>query len=81
MQTIMVTLESLIEENTINREGIKFIPPANDVIRLYEAYGLSDIKVFGTRKNKVIRYFDKFYPGVCCLADFENVLISNTLHL
>ena len=70
----MVTLESLIEEGNNIRESIKYIPPASGVIRLYKVYGLSDTKVYGTWKNKVIRYLDKYFPGDRCLADFENAI-------
>ena len=76
----MVTLESLIEEGNNIREGIKYIPPANGVIRLYEAYGLSDTKVYGTWKNKVIRYLDKYFPGDRCLADFEKAIADFEKH-
>ena len=38
----MVTLESLIEEGTNIREGIKYIPTAPGVTRLYKAFSLSD---------------------------------------
>lgn len=67
----MITLESLIEEGTIIREGIKYIPPANGVIRTYKDYSLSDTKVYGIWKSKVIRYLDKNFPGDRCLPDFE----------
>lgn len=76
----MVTLESLIEEGTKIREGIKYIPSTNSVIRLYDAYGLSDTKVYGTWKNKVIRYLDKYFPGDRCLADFENAITDFEKH-
>lgn len=76
----MVTLESLIEEGTKIREGIKYIPSTNGVIRLYDAYGLSDTKVYGTWKNKVIRYLDKYFPGDRCLADFEKAIADFEKH-
>ena len=55
----MVTLESLIEEGTNIREGIKYIPTAPGVTRLYKAFSLSDTKIYGTWKSMVIRYLDK----------------------
>ena len=72
----MITLESLIEEGNKIREGIKFIPPANGVIRTFKAYALSDTASYGIWRNKVIRYLEKNFPGERCLTDFEKA-ISN----
>lgn len=55
----MVTLESLIEEGTNIREGIKYIPTAPGVVRMYKAFSLSDTKIYGIWKSKVIRYLYK----------------------
>lgn len=76
----MVTLESLIEEGTKIREGITYIPPANGVIRMYKVYGLSDTKVYGIWKSKVVRYLDKNFPGDRCLVDFEKAIAEFENH-
>lgn len=76
----MVTLESLIEEGTTIREGIKYIPTAPGVTRLYKAFSLSDTKIYGIWKSKVIRYLDKNYPRDRCLGDFENAIADFEKH-
>ena len=76
----MVTLGSLIEEGSIIRDGIKYIPPANGVIRTYKVYGLSDTKAYGIWKSKVIRYLDKNFPRDRCLTDFENAIADFEKH-
>lgn len=72
----MKTLESLIEEGITIRESIKFIPPANGIIRTYRAYALSDTKFYGIWKNRVIRYFDTHFPGNRCIDDFEKAILE-----
>ena len=76
----MVTLESLIEEGTTIREGIKYIPTAPGVTRMYKAFSLSDTKIYGIWKSKVIRYLDKNYPGDRCLDDFESTIADFEKH-
>lgn len=76
----MVTLESLIEEGTNIREGIKYIPTAPGVTRLYKAFSLSDTKIYGTWKSMVIRYLDKNFSGDRCISDFENAIAEFEKH-
>lgn len=76
----MVTLESLIEEGTNIREGIKYIPTAPGVVRMYKAFSLSDTKIYGTWKSKVIRYLDKNFSGDRCIGDFENAIAKFEKH-
>lgn len=76
----MVTLESLIEEGTNIREGIKYIPTAPGVVRMYKAFSLSDTKIYGTWKSKVIRYLDKNFSGDRCIGDFENAIAEFEKH-
>ena len=76
----MVTLESLIDEGTNIREGIKYIPTAPGVTRMYKAFSLSDTKIYGIWKSKVIRYLDKNYPGDRCLDDFESTIADFEKH-
>ena len=76
----MVTLESLIEEGTNIREGIKYIPTVPGVVRMYKAFSLPDTKIYGTWKSKVIRYLDKNFSGDRCISDFENAIAEFEKH-
>ena len=76
----MVTLESLIDEGTNIREGIKYIPTAPGVARMYKAFSLSDTKIYGVWKSKVIRYLYKNFSGDRCIGDFENAIAEFEKH-
>jgi len=71
MSAEQITIESLTEQGKEILQGISFVQPSPNVIRLFSVYRLENDSIYERWKNVAIRFLSSKYPNDESVTDFR----------